>query len=133
VQGAQYVVNDGEPKTIGDEGWVQLQAGDQFCLVDLEYYAEGNARDDAVSAEAYIRKGGREERNIDYDDGRFSGGDAIYEGTHRLGALDRDSNRERNPCWDVEKEWNRVIIALVQNYGNRAEVDDRFYINLDVE
>ena len=125
VAGVSVQINDGRPRPVGYEEQMALKAGDTLRLVSLRYCASSEALADAVAGEAYLFKNRVEDYN-----GLFTRrGAHIRAGCGDIGDFEGS--------WTMEPGQHRVVIALVHyfgaNIGIDLEVDDRFYLNLDVQ
>jgi len=114
-------INEGESQPVAYNERITLKSGDALELVSLRYCTSQEALADSVAGEAYLFKNGIES----YDNGLFPrGGPHIHAGCGDAGDFEGS--------WIVEPGRHRVVIALVHYYGNTYEIDDRFYLNLEV-
>lgn len=130
VAGVCVQINGGTPALVNYEQQLALRAEDTLGLVGLRYCASREALADGVGGEAYLFKN----RVRTYDYGLFTrGGPRIHADCGDAGDFEGH--------WIMEPGQHRVVIALMHYYDivvngsptETWEVDDRFYINLDVE
>jgi hypothetical protein len=121
-------INEGIPKPVAYEEFITLTAGDTVTLVDLRYCAFCEALADSVGGEAYLFPNCDEHhRNCieTYENGLFTrGGPRIHSGCNDIGDF--------RGSWVAESGRYRLLVALVHYFGVEYEVDDRFYVNLNV-
>lgn len=130
-------INEGTPEPVGWDEHMTLTAGDALRLVNLRYCTSGEALADNVAGEAYLFPNGVET----YEYGLFTRrGVHIRTGCGNVGDFEGS--------WIMEPGQHRVVIALMHYFSEPltitvplptrctdkrdCEVDDRFYINLDV-
>lgn len=125
-------INQGTPRLVDYEEHVTLKAGDTLRLVNLCYCTSRAALADTVAGEAYLFL----DRVVSYDNGLFTrGGPRIRAGCGKVGDF--------KGSWDMGPGEHRVVIALMHYFSDTVtvngyltgthEVDERFFINLDVE
>lgn len=138
--GVSVQINGGAPSPVTYEGRLNLKAGDTLNLVNLCYCTSSTAPNDGVAGEAYLFLN----RVETYTYGLFTrGGPRIREICGNAGDFEG--------IWTMERGHHRVVIALMHYFSRTVpaaiipdpvtecertgdcEVDDRFYINLDVE
>lgn len=133
IASVSYTINSA-PTIIATRGEIiELEAGNKLCLTDFKSSSpkESNQKH-TIHGEAYIRKGGRAEVDIDYQDGRFTATPPIQAGIQNIGDFRIGPNNEINPCWVVESGWNTIIILLYHNYPYGQALEDRFFLALGV-
>jgi len=147
IRSVAYAVNAGpmQAATCGER--VKLQPGDTIELVGLEVCPDGPAGPHVAAVEAYVRRPDAPVlfceptmycppndsscctmppatcRDFDFCDGRF--GEASRSAT---------CPQEVEPLgeWTVELGWDRIVVVLIDYFPGGLEVDDRFFLNLQV-
>jgi hypothetical protein len=130
----KYCINNGPPQIAENHERIMVKVGYTIAVTDVQFHSPTHGgQEDVASVEAYMQKG-RCWTDIDYIDSRTTGGGVeIRAGIRSLGPLIADRDNRYNPTWTIQPGWKRIIIALVHNYGGKAEVDDRFFINLVIQ
>jgi len=106
---------------------LDLNWGDTVEVADIHFTSDSN--DGVFAAEGYINKIGdlTSASLIDYNDGRFSGGERDFVangGDGTVGGL--------NNSWTVDTGWDRLTINLMHYTESGTEVAGRFFVNMQV-
>ncbi len=132
IDEVQLRVN-GQNITVGSSNdVVRLHEGDQLEVSGIVFSGNpsANALEGAVAFEGYLRKPaeGSPLGEFDYADGRFGApgnSDPITGKTVQHPGLEGG--------WEIESGWNRLSIPMVRYFGNDVVVEDRFFVNFEVE
>jgi hypothetical protein len=129
-----YKINEDPIVEAANGDILTVKTGDKISLLALTYSTpmQGGLVQ-RVQGEAYIRKGGRDDEDIDYKDGRFTKEVLIEQGVHEIGDFIIGPTREKSPYWTVKSGWNRIMVILVHYYRFGHSVDDMFYLNIAIE
>ena len=122
MAGVSIQINERAPLPVVDDQHMILKPGDVLRLVKLRYCTSSEALADAVTGEAYFVA----DSVLAYDNALFiRSGPRVYAGCGTVGDF--------AGSWVVESGRHRVVIALIHYFGDSYEVDDYFYLNLDVQ
>ncbi len=123
----KVLVNGEQRELTPQNQTLDLVAGDSVEVIEIGF---ASTEDQGVyAAEGYINKLGdlTSASLIDYNDGRFSGGERDYQANGQDGVVAGLSNE-----WIVESGWDRLTINLMHYTEDATDVDGRFFVNLQV-
>lgn len=106
---------------------LELVAGDNVEVKEIGY--ESTATTGVFAAEGYVSKIGdlSSASLIDYNDGRFSGGERDAAANGGNGTIEGLANN-----WVVESGWDRLTINLMHYDVESTEIGARFFANMQV-
>ncbi len=122
------VLVNGEVRTLTPANrTLELVEGDQVEVIEIGF--ESAATTGTFAAEGYVSKIGdlSSASLIDYNDGRFSGGERDVEANGVCGVVGGLANH-----WVVESGWDRLSINLMHYDVDSTEVGARFFAQLQV-
>jgi hypothetical protein len=123
----KVAVNGQEQELTPQENTLKLVAGDRVEVLEIGFNStESNG---VYAAEGYVNKIGdlTSASLIDYNDGRFSGGDRDFQANGGDGVIGGLANE-----WIVQSGWDRMTINLMHYTEEATEVDGRFFVNMQV-
>ena len=122
------VLVNGEVRTLTpNDNSLELVAGDRLEVVEIGFYSSETTG--VFAAEGYVNKISdlSSASMVDYNDGRFSGGDRDSIATGAFGRIGGLANE-----WIVESGWDRVAVNLMHYDVESTEVSARFFAHLQV-
>ena len=116
---------NGETTSFSPDSIVPVDHGDELEIVGMEY-ATGQELDGVLALEAYVSKlpesnAGSE---IDYNDGRFGGGEEIAFGPGSYNSI--------SGSWIVEEGWDRLTLSLLRYFGDSSQLENVSRLRLQV-